>query len=181
MPEFSYKVTALGKEERPFIYLLEASRGKHMTISFVDSIIPSFKLRAYNHDDAFSIYAVNHFLEILAGTDSEAKVVSLIIEYDFSLTISIWARKDGSFSRDSNAEFCVANKNTNEMLHLDSAVFDTKGNALEHYLIGMYGTDDFVVFEYQPCEEKGFSEWPTKRAINFNKNDHPSIKITEFY
>ncbi len=169
MPSFNYVIETRGGCSQ-YVYSFEASVDKQITLELPEmrAHVPFFVSRAHENTlDTFYSYVRLNLPDILSGTNKVARVTSLDVEEDYSLTVAITAREGGSFYPDFCARFEIRCNDERPDVHF-------------HVLEGENNYDVRVSSGAIRILEPEQVDKPTM-LLTFSKKDFPRIFVTEIY
>lgn len=175
MSSFGYTITALVDDI--YVYCVEPMSKESLILCLDNENLNllsscSTLLTLSKRPDPFLDYVVDHLPDIFSGKDTFAEVHALIIETDFSFTVSIDPKKDSSFNPDRYADFAVRVPSP-QFLVFESIILDENGqNPSGSCFAFEVHCDSLSV-----CEKnlRGVRE----RILFFNKKSCPKIDVWE--
>ena len=183
MTEFCYQVDAVSnKSDYCYVYCVNKPFDGKLLIKDFPYLIDSscFILKSQNNEAKsckFGSYVFDHMADILSGNDTHAVFNSLIVEHDFSLSVTINAT-DNAFDIDSYVEFEVKAQN---FASFGLIVSDKNNRVIDYYSVQLYSDGAVQIFEHYDDDSIDYLKWSTKSIKFFRKNCYPKIEITDCY
>lgn len=184
MREFSFQVDAADKESYCYVYCIESLNGRLLTWfpSYAGmNSFPAFKNRDEEAEGEFESYVGEHLIDILCGNDVHAEIKALIVEFDFSLTISVGATEtESTFDHDHYIDYEVI-ASAGGTTDFKLMVSDEDNVIIEYYYIDLKKDGELLIWEHYSDASSDPSRWQNKTLLDFRRGNYPKIGITKYY
>lgn len=178
MPVFNYSVQAIAdSDSNSCIYCVAANYNETIRANLSEDL--SFPVLIPKKDKAsrFQSYVFFHLKQILSGKDEQAKLHSIMVQNDFSLTILI--SPTSACSLDGKDLFELEARNPqDESFYIDVSAFSKEGvlRANCHFFMN---EESLLINEYDINSPGTVTDNPPKRVLIFKKSNWPNITVSD--